>query len=170
MIQTLLAHGDELDVPVFVDGMVRTVCDAYQSFGDILPKSAVRMAGKDHLFFRGNIRPIRNYQERQEIALSEQPLIVVASSGMLTGGASVAYARHFAPQEANAILMTGYQDEEAPGRFLQRLMQERQRGETPTLKLGDAAVKVRCEIDNLFTFGARGRVGVSEFRRGVECK
>ncbi len=147
VIQTLLAHGDELDVPVFVDGMVRTVCDAYQSFGDILPKSAVRMAGKDHLFFRGNIRPIRNYQERQEIALSEQPLIVVASSGMLTGGASVAYARHFAPQEANAILMTGYQDEEAPGRFLQRLMQERQRGETPTLKLGDAAVKVRCEID-----------------------
>ena len=147
VIQILLAHADELDVPVYVDGMVRTVCDAYQSFSDILPKSAARLAGKDHLFFRGNIRPIRSSQERREVALSDQPLVVVASSGMLTGGASVAYARYFAPGEANAILMTGYQDEEAPGRFLQRLMQERQRGESPTLKLGDATVKVRCEID-----------------------
>lgn len=147
VIQIILAHADELDVPVYVDGMVRTVCDAYQSFADILPKSAGRMAGKDQLFFRGQIRPIRSNQERQEVARSQQPLVVVASSGMLTGGASVAYARHFAPGEANAILMTGYQDEEAPGRFLQRLMQERQRGETPTLKLGDATVRVRCEID-----------------------
>ncbi|MCY4020544.1 MAG: MBL fold metallo-hydrolase [Chloroflexi bacterium] len=147
IIQILLAHADELEVPVYVDGMVRTVCDAYQSFSDILPKSAARMAGKKHLFFRGNIRPIRSNQERQDIARREQPLVVVASSGMLTGGASVAYARHFASGEANAILMTGYQDEEAPGRFLQRLMRERQRGESPTLKLGDATVKVRCEID-----------------------
>ncbi|MDE2819133.1 MAG: MBL fold metallo-hydrolase [Chloroflexota bacterium] len=147
VIQILLAHADELEVPVYVDGMVRAVCDAYQSFGDILPRSAARIASKNHLFFRGNIRPIRNSQERQAVALSEGPLVVVASSGMLTGGASVFYARHFAPGEANAILMTGYQDEEAPGRFLQRLMRERQRGESPTLRLGDATVKVRCEID-----------------------
>ena len=147
VIQILLAHADELDLPVYVDGMVRTVCDAYQRFSDILPKSALRVAGDDHLFFRRNIRPIRSHQERLEVALSEQPLVIVASSGMLTGGASVAYARHFAPGEANAILMTGYQDEEAPGRFLQRLMQERHRGESPTLKLDGATVKVRCEID-----------------------
>ncbi len=147
VIQILLAHADELDVPVYVDGMVRTVCDAYQGFGDILPKSIFRMARQNHLFFRGNIRPIRSSQQRQDIARSEQPLVVVASSGMLTGGASVAYARHFAPGEANAILMTGYQDEEAPGRFLQRLMRERQQGESPTWKVGEATVKVRCEID-----------------------
>jgi len=81
-----------------------------------------------------------------EVAMSEQPCVVVASSGMLTGGASVAYAKHFAPDERNAILLTGYQDEEAPGRFLQRIMKERQDGQTPTLKFDDATVKVRCEI------------------------
>lgn len=147
VIQIILAHRDRLTAPVYVDGMVRAVCDAYQTFSDILPPPCLRMAGEDHLFFRANIRPIRNYRHRQEIATSSQPLVVVASSGMLTGGASVVYARHFAPDERSAILMTGYQDEEAPGRFLQRMMKERQAGETPTLKIDNATVKVRCQID-----------------------
>ena len=146
VIQIILAYRDRFSVPVYVDGMVRTVCDAYQTFSDILPRQCLRMAGEEHLFFRGNIRPIRSNQHRQEIASSNRPLVVVASSGMLTGGASVVYARHFAPNARNAILMTGYQDEEAPGRFLQRMMKERQAGETPTLKLDNVTVKVRCEI------------------------
>ena len=117
VVQIILAYKDELDVPVYVDGMVRTVCDAYGTFADILPKQMVRMAGDEHLFFRGKIRPVRSNQHRNEIGMSNEPLVVVASSGMLTGGASVGYAKYFAPDERNAILKTGYQDEEAPGRF-----------------------------------------------------
>lgn len=146
VVQIILAYKDELDVPVYVDGMVRTVCDAYGTFADILPKQMVRMAGNEHLFFRGKIRPVRSNQHRNEIGMSNEPLVVVASSGMLTGGASVAYAKYFAPDERNAILLTGYQDEEAPGRFLQRIMKEREDGETPTLTFDDSTVKVRCEI------------------------
>ena len=104
LIQIILARGEALNAPVYVDGMVRTVCQAYQSFSDILPASTVRMAGREHLFFRGPVRPIRSRQERLDVAQSDGPLIVVASSGMLTGGASVAYARHFAADERNAIL------------------------------------------------------------------
>lgn len=146
VLQIIHAYGQEFDVPVYADGMVRTVCDAYHTFSDILPSNTVRRAGDDHLFFRDNVRPIRNTAHRMEIAMSEEPAVVVASSGMLTGGASVVYAKHFAPDERNAILLTGYQDEEAPGRFLQRIMKERQEGQTPTLKFDDATVKVRCEI------------------------
>lgn len=146
VLQIIHAYGSEFDIPVYADGMVRTVCDAYQTFSDILPKNTVRMSGDEHLFFRGNVRPIRNNQHRMEIAMSEAPCVVVASSGMLTGGASVVYAKHFAPDERNAILLTGYQDEEAPGRFLQRILKERQDGDTPTLKFDDVTVKVRCEV------------------------
>jgi uncharacterized protein len=146
VLQIIHAYGNEFDIPVYADGMVRTVCDAYQTFADILPKNTVKMSRDEHLFFRGNVRPIRSNQHRMEIAMSEAPCVVVASSGMLTGGASVVYAKHFAPDERNAILLTGYQDEEAPGRFLQRILKERQDGETPTLKFDDTTVKVRCEI------------------------
>lgn len=147
VIQIILAYRDRLDVPVWVDGMVRSVCDAYARFGDLIPDSTTRAAGEDHLFFREKVKPVRSRAHREEVANSAGACIVVASSGMLTGGASVAYAKHFAGDERNAILLTGYQDEEAPGRFLQRIMREKESGETPTLRLGDASVKVRCEID-----------------------
>ncbi len=147
VIQIILAFRDEFDVPVYVDGMVRSVCNSYHAFRDILPEKTVQMAGDEHLFFRKKIKPIRSQQHRDEIACSESPCVVVASSGMLTGGAPVMYAKHFAPDERNAILMTGYQDEEAPGRFLQRMMKDRQEGETPTFRFDKTTVKVRCEID-----------------------
>ncbi|MCA9915331.1 MAG: MBL fold metallo-hydrolase, partial [Anaerolineae bacterium] len=146
VIQIIHAFRDQFDVPVYVDGMVRSVCDAYARFADLLPEKTVAMAGEEHLFFRNKVKPIRNNEHRQEIARSATPCVVVASSGMLTGGASVVYAEHFAPQEQNAILLTGYQDEEAPGRFLQRIMREQEQGQSPVLSLGDKKVKVRCEL------------------------
>ncbi|MCB9461525.1 MAG: MBL fold metallo-hydrolase [Anaerolineaceae bacterium] len=147
VVQIILAYRDQLDCPVFVDGMVRSVCDAYNAFADLLPKETVRAAGTEHLFFRQEIRGIRNLQHRSDVAMREEPCVVVASSGMLTGGASVFYASHFVGDERNAILLTGYQDEEAPGRFLQRIMREKDQGETPTLNLAGKQVSVRCEID-----------------------
>ena len=155
IIQIIHAFSDQLDVPVYVDGMVRTVCDAYAFFADLLPENSVKAAGDEHLFFRGKVRPIRNTDHRIEVANESEPCIVVASSGMLTGGASVVYARQFAKDEKSAILLTGYQDEESPGRFLQRIMRERDKGETPTMTLGNEKVQVRCEIDT-YSLSAHG--------------
>lgn len=146
VIQIILAYRDQLKAPVYVDGMVRSVCDAYNQFSDLLPEKTVSMARDEHLFFRHNVNPVRNIAERSTIATASEPCVIVASSGMLTGGASVYYAQHLAPVEENAILLTGYQDEEAPGRFLQRLMQQRNDGETPSVRFADKTVKVRCEV------------------------
>lgn len=155
LVQIIHAFADEIDVPVFVDGMVRSVCDAYARFADLLPEKTVRMAGDEHLFFRGRVKPVRSRDQRSQIGMSTEPLIVVASSGMLTGGASVFYAKEFASDERNAILLTGYQDEESPGRFLQQVMRDKNKGETPTLRLGKERVKLRCEIDT-YSLSAHG--------------
>ncbi len=146
VIQILLAFRDELDTPVYVDGMVRAVCDAYDGFSEILPKSTTKMAGNRKLFFRQNVRPVRSKQERDEIIRDDKPKIIVASSGMLTGGASVGYAAALAPDERNAIFLTGYQDEESPGRFLQNVLARKARGDTPILHLGKDRVPLRCQI------------------------
>lgn len=146
VIQILLAYRDQLKVPVYVDGMVRAVCDAYSSFSEILPKQTVNMANGRPLFFRANVHPVRSKQQREEIAVMDEPFIVVASSGMLTGGASVFYAAKFAADEKNAIFLTGYQDEESPGRFLQNVMARKERGDTPVLQLGKDRVPLRCHL------------------------
>src|SRR5690606_18784825 len=138
---------------VYADGMVRSVCNAYYGFRDWLPEKTVRAAGDEHLFFRGKVKPIASTAMRDQVIHSEGPAVVVASSGMLTGGASVVYARHWAGDERNAIFLTGYQDEEAPGRVLQTMMRKREAGEAFTLRIDSAAVSVRCEVGT-YSFSA----------------
>jgi Cft2 family RNA processing exonuclease len=147
VLQIILAHRDQLAAPVYADGMVRAVCRGYSRFASWLPQHTVKAAGDDNLFFRDNIRPVENTLQREEVMNSAGPAVIVASSGMLTGGASAAYAKVLAGGVQNAILLTGYQDEEAPGRFLQRMMRERQEGGEVTFKIDNTAVTLRCEVD-----------------------
>ncbi len=147
VLQILLAFRDDLDVPVYADGMVRSVCEAYAGFSDLLPERTVKVAKEEHLFYRGKIRPIRSATHRNEVVNTDTPMVIVASSGMLTGGASVVYARAMASDERNAILLTGYQDEESPGRAMQRMIARRQAGEPATLKIDGKTITLRCEVD-----------------------
>lgn len=146
VLQILLAYRDEFDVPVYADGMVRAVCQAYSGFQEWLPESTVKAARAEDLFFREKVKPVMSSAMRQQIIDGETPCVVVASSGMLTGGASVTYAKQWAGDARNAILLTGYQDEEAPGRFLQRMVRDREAGRDFNLRIDNTAVSVRCEV------------------------
>jgi hypothetical protein len=64
---------------------------------------------------------VRLAPEDRPLVLTGRPKVVIASSGMLVGGPSVRYARHFATHPECAIFLTGYQDEESPGRRLLEL-------------------------------------------------
>ncbi len=151
IIQIILAYRDVFDAPVYVDGMVRSVCTGYTTFADLLPRNTVKAAGDDALFFRKKVRPVTSAAMRAEILNATEPCVIVASSGMMTGGASVTYGQALAPHAQNAIFLTGYQDEEAPGRRLQELLRQRQAahetGETATIKIDGKPVSVRCHVD-----------------------
>ncbi len=147
IIQIILAHRDEIDAPVYVDGMVRAVCRAYTRFSDLLPQATIKAAKDEPLFFRSRVKPVETQAQRTEIAMSEVPAVIVSSSGMLTGGPSAVYARAMAGDPRHAILLTGYQDEESPGRAVQRAIKERQEGEEVTIKMDGKPVTVRCQLD-----------------------
>ena len=61
---------------------------------------------------------------------------------MLTGGASVTYAKGLAANKKNAIFLSGYQDAESPGRRLQGLSQ----GDKLTFADGTSVI-VNCQVD-----------------------
>lgn len=44
--------------------------------------------------------------------------VVISTSGMLTGGPAVQWARRILPEPGGALFISGYQDEESPGRAL----------------------------------------------------
>ncbi|MCG2788164.1 MAG: MBL fold metallo-hydrolase [Anaerolineae bacterium] len=132
-------RGELPTVPVWADGMVRAICQAYSSFGDTLPFSLQERGAK---FFNANIKPIATAEQRNAIVWNPGPAVIVASSGMLAGGPSLSYARALAGKPEHAILLTGYQDEEAPGRRLQELADKG----SGSIRLGADKVDVQCRI------------------------
>lgn len=105
------------DVPVYLDGMTQPVTVVYQNIAhQSYPhmKEPLVLLDPEHQIMKANA------QSRAKIMSGEAkgPCIVIASSGMLIGGKSVEYAKAFAGDRKNAIFLSGYQDEESPGRKL----------------------------------------------------
>jgi Cft2 family RNA processing exonuclease len=140
-------RGDLPAVPVWADGMVRAICQAYPSFGEALPLALQERLGTGNPFFNANIRPVASAEQRNAILWNPGPAVIVASSGMLAGGPSLSYARALAGKPEHAILLTGYQDEESPGRRLQELAESKGGHQVrPNIRLGADKVDVQCRI------------------------
>lgn len=151
ILQSYQKSGELVRCPIWIDGMVRSICEVYADFPEYLtPFLRRRMEYEENPFYwkRGLARPVMSASDRDKV-LGGGPCIIVASSGMLNGGASQYYAAKLADNPQNAILITGYQDEESPGRRLLELAQGHGGGE---LQLGDEVVMCECAI---------GRYGLS---------
>jgi len=142
ILRSALERGELPDVPIFVDGMVRAVCEVYPRHPRYTTNTLAKRMRKGHPFYTDRIRPVTSADERREL-LSVGPAAIVASSGMLSGGPSAFYAAELAGNERDAVLLTGYQDEESPGRALLNLVESEGPG---VLRLGDRAVDVRCSF------------------------
>lgn len=136
--------GGLRNVPVYIDGMVQSVTSIYENLAETLypdMDGALRLLDHDEGIFKAN------GQSRSKLMSGEMkgPAIVIASSGMLVGGRSVGYAHAFAHNPRNAILISGYQDEESPGRALLGLRHGKR------LRLGDEHVRMNCQIGRYHT-------------------
>lgn len=136
-----------LGAPVWVDGLVRAICGVYQAHAAATPPRLQRqIARQGNPFFTadGPAHAISRPEERERL-LHGPPAVIVASSGMLLGGPSAFYAATLAPDERHAILITGYQDEEAPGRRLLDIAQAAP--EERHLLLDGTEIPVRCAVE-----------------------
>ncbi|GIX07731.1 MAG: hypothetical protein KatS3mg115_2134 [Candidatus Poribacteria bacterium] len=145
ILKTSMNSGLIPQFPIYVDGMVRTVCDVYHDLLDELPDRLQKYVENSHqpLFWSyGNNAPkvIRLRAEDRITMLIGEPKCIISSSGMLVGGPSVYYAKVLASMPKNAIFFTGYQDEESPGRRLLEL------STGDTIELDGEKVPLLCRI------------------------
>ena len=143
ILKRALRNGSLPETPIFVDGMVRAVCDIYRRHEAFVSRQLVHEIRRTpHAFYTDSIRPITSREDRTR-ALATRPCILVASSGMLAGGPSAGYCQELAKTAGDAVLLTGYQDEESPGRALLDLAHSDGPKE---LRLGQATVPVACDF------------------------
>ena len=133
--------------PVFVDGMVKTMCGVYSQFPEYLQSGLRRWVetSGNPFFYPGGAQAV--FPPDRDKILKGPPCAIVASSGMLTGGASRIYAEQLITDKKNAIFITGYQDEESPGHHLLELAQEvKDKGEG-VLRLDGVTRRVLCQVN-----------------------
>lgn len=115
----------KLDIPIYVDGLVRAVTDTFRDNLGLLPLSVQKMVNNSATepFIDEQTKPfVKAIVRSQERPLAmAQPSVIIASSGMLNGGASVYYAKTLLERDNAAIFISGYTDEESPGRLLQNM-------------------------------------------------
>src|SRR5579859_2640391 len=142
ILQAAQHKGEIPPFPIWVDGLVRRVCATYRLIPEALTPMLQGQIRRGYDPFVGpTVRMVQDGREREQI-LSGAPACIVASSGMLTGGPSAWFAQRLAARPEASILITGYQDEESPGRRLLDLAEQK----TGTLELGGQQIPVACQV------------------------
>jgi uncharacterized protein len=108
-------------VPIYVQGMVWDVTAIHTAYPDYLSKSVRRLIfHKDENPFLSEIfKKVGSRKEQKDIIESAEPCIILATSGMLTAGASVEYFRALHDNPKNALVFSAYQGEGSLGRRIQ---------------------------------------------------
>ena len=137
--------------PVYVDGMVRDINRIYSQFADELRRPLRRKAEQGESLFYSDmiksdmIKEVRPGQKIEDI-LAGEPCCIVASSGMLIGGKSSAYAEKLASDPKTLIAITGHQAEGTPGRALWDWVEAGRPPDQMWQLKNQEAITVECQV------------------------
>ncbi|MDP2315009.1 MAG: MBL fold metallo-hydrolase [Pseudomonadota bacterium] len=161
-LNALVESGYLAGVPVVLDSpMGLAVTETYSHFRSLYDKAALeRLAyGDDPLDFEG-LYAVMRPRDSERLHDLEAPAIVIASSGMCTGGRIVGHLVELLPHEETCVLFVGYQAEGTPGRAILEAARARdERGGVPTVTLDGVEVEVRASVEMLSGLSAHADRG-----------
>lgn len=111
-------------VPVYIDGMIWDINAIHTAYPDFLSNNVRNLIFQDKNPFSSDIfKRVGSGQERKQV-IEGSSCVVLATSGMLQGGASVEYFREFAGNKRNSIIFVCYQGVGSLGRLVQEGIKE----------------------------------------------
>ncbi len=121
IIERIMREGKIPKAPVYMQGMVWDVTaihTAYPDFFNAKVKKSIFHQNQNP-FLSDIFTKVGSWKEMQKIIESADPCIIVATSGMMIGGASVEYFKGLAENPKNSLILTCYQAEGSLGRKLE---------------------------------------------------
>ncbi|NDV16727.1 MBL fold metallo-hydrolase [Muricauda sp. TY007] len=102
------------NIPIFVDSpMGNNVLEVFKSF-----PNWHKLTSAEYRNMYNHINIVSSYAETWETIDDPRPKIVIAGSGMVTGGRVLTYIKQLAEMDSTSILLVGFQAEETRGRKL----------------------------------------------------
>jgi len=119
------------------------------------------MSHNKYLFDFPGLHNTLQSKESQMINNVPNPKIVIAGSGMSTGGRVVHHERHYLPDPNNTLLLTGYQTMGTPGRLIQEGLKK--------VRITGEEVDVRSHIVTIHGYsGHKDSDGLLNFVQNME--
>jgi metallo-beta-lactamase family protein len=157
LLNELVEAGRIPELPVAVDTpMGLAVTDTYKRFRKLYDRESLAKLerGDDPIDF-DDLYGVRESKHSRRIDELEHPVLILAGSGMCTGGRIVGHMKNLLPRPETDVIFVGYQAENTPGARIQRIGEERAHGKVagdgppPTVFLDGEPVEVRANITTL---------------------
>lgn len=148
VLDELVRDGRIPRLPLFLDSpMASRATDVYLRHPDVYDEETAKLlaSGESPLEYPGQ-EFTNSVEQSKAIRTATRPFMVVASSGMLTGGRIMHHLKDFLPDPACTLLFIGYQGQGTLGRHLQN-------GGT-TARIDGREVEVRCRVRSISGFSA----------------
>ena len=122
IVEKAMREGKLPNIPVFVQGMVWDVTAIHTAYPDFF-NNRVRQSifhRNENPFLSDIFKHVGSQKEMKQVLEETGPCLIIATSGMMTGGASVEYFKNLAESDKNSLILTSYQGEGSLGRRLQQ--------------------------------------------------
>jgi KH/beta-lactamase-domain protein len=122
IVESMIRNGQLENIPVYVDGMIWDVTAIHSAYPEYLNSHIRKLIfhRNENPFLSEVFKRIGSSKERKAAIEEGGPCVVLATSGMLTGGPSVEYFKAFAESDRNSLIFVSYQGEGSLGRRIQR--------------------------------------------------
>ncbi len=144
-VEEAIKSGELPKVPVYIDGMIWDINAIHTTYPDFLSSSVRNQILQDNNPFLSDIfKRVGSSAERKEI-LEGGPCIIIATSGMLVGGASVEYFLNLAENSKNLLVFGCFQGAGSLGRQIQEGKKELTLGKD----YNNEVIKVNMQVETL---------------------
>src|SRR3989344_693693 len=121
IIERAIREGSIDKIPIYMQGMVWDVTAIHTAYPEFFDKKIRKSVfHKDYNPFLSDVfKRVASRKEMQDVLDYEGPCIIIATSGMMSGGPSVEYFKEMAENPNNSLVFTCYQGEGSLGRRVQ---------------------------------------------------
>lgn len=118
IIEDAINQGKLPKIPIYLDGMVWDITTIYTAYPEYLGNNLRNRIfnQNDNPFISPLFKAVGSQKEREMFLETPGPAIFIATSGMLTGGASLEYFKQLADNPKNAIIFVSYLAQNTLGR------------------------------------------------------
>jgi len=167
IVEDAMKTGKLKKIPVYIDGMIWDINAIHTAYPDFLSNYVRTSVFQDrNPFVSETFSRVGSPQERRNV-VEGGPCVVLATSGMLVGGASVEYLKEFAESSKNSIIFVCYQGVGSLGRQIQEGLTET----TMNVNGMEERVKINLEVHTIPGLSAHaGRNEIMSFFNNMRPK